>query len=238
MSAIRIQGDVCIGNHVLIHDLDLALPSAQWSCLLGSSGVGKSTLARLLAGLPGPYRLNGTIVGAPQLGQVAMMSQVDQLLPWANCLQNITIGARLRGLQPDMDRAHRLLAQVGLAGMAKRRPSSLSGGQRQRLALARVLMEHCTLVILDEPFSALDTSTRLAMQDLAADLLQGRTVVLITHDPLEAIRLSHRGYLLSPDGATQLDLPNSPPPRGYQSPETLTMQAQLLARLHSIEPQS
>jgi putative hydroxymethylpyrimidine transport system ATP-binding protein len=151
-------------------------------------------------------------------------------------VQNVTIGARLRGARPDVARARALLAQVGLQGMERRRPDALSGGQRQRVALARVLMEDCPIVVLDEPFSALDTVTRLAMQDMAASVLQGRTVILITHDPLEAIRLSDHAYLLGPLGAESLALPARPTPRDFTAPETLAAQARLLARLHSLGP--
>ncbi|WP_322893249.1 MULTISPECIES: ABC transporter ATP-binding protein [unclassified Yoonia] len=235
MTALCLQGDLWLGNACLIRNLALDLPARGWSCLLGRSGVGKSTIARLIAGLPGAYRLDGRLQpsdGLPLAGRVAMLAQDAPLLPWADLVQNVTIGARLRGQRPDKDRAHRLLAQVGLAGMESRRPAALSGGQRQRVALARILIEDCPVVVLDEPFSALDTVTRLAMQDLAAKLLVGRNVILITHDPLEAVRLSDRAWLLGPDGADRLDLPETETPRDYHATTTLAAQANLMARLH------
>lgn len=219
MTGLHLHGDLWMGGARLIRDLGLDMPAGQWSCLLGPSGIGKSTLA----GLPGPYRL---------AGRVAMMAQDAQLLPWADLVHNVTIGAGLRGTQPDMARARALLADVGLAGLGARRPTELSGGQGQRVALARTLMEDRPLVVMDEPFSALDTVTRLAMQDLAARVLTGRMVILITHDPLEAIRLSDRAWLLGPDGAEALDLPDTPTPRDWRAQGTLTAQAALLTRLH------
>lgn len=237
--ALSLRGDLLIGNAALIRDLSLDFPAGRWSCLLGPSGVGKSTLGRLVAGLSGPHQLAGTLQasdGVAMAGRVAMMAQEGQLLPWAGLVHNVTIGARLRGQRPDVARARKLLSDVGLAGMEKRRPASLSGGQRQRVALARTLTEDCPVVVLDEPFSALDAATRLAMQDLAARLLKGRTVLLITHDPLEAVRLADRAWLLGPDGADELDLPDAPPPRSYRAPATLEMQARLLTRLHRMQP--
>lgn len=237
--ALSLRGDLFMGGAPLIRDLALDMPAGGWSCLLGPSGVGKSTLGRLVAGLAGPHRLAGSLVasdGAPLAGRVAMMAQEGQLLPWAGLVHNVTIGAHLRGERPDVARARQLLTDVGLAGMEGRRPASLSGGQRQRVVLARTLMEDCPVVVLDEPFSALDAATRLAMQDLAAGLLHGRTVILITHDPLEALRLAHRAWLLGPGGAEALALPDAPPPRSYAHPATLDMQARLLARLQAVEP--
>lgn len=235
MIALRVQGDLRMGDAPLIRDLALDIPAGRWSCLLGVSGVGKSTIARLITGLPGPHRLEGRLSasdGLPLYGRVALMAQGGQLLPWADLVQNVTIGARLRGAQPDPTRARALLAQVGLAGLEHRRPAELSGGQGQRVALARVLIEDAPIVVLDEPFSALDTLTRLAMQDLAARLLNGRTVILITHEPLEAIRMADRAWLLRPDGAEELALPKRPVPRDFRMPEVLAAQAALLARLH------
>ncbi|MFN4131154.1 MAG: ABC transporter ATP-binding protein [Paracoccaceae bacterium] len=227
-----------MGGARLIRSLALDMPAGRWSCLLGPSGIGKSTIARLIAGLPGPYRLAGRLAagdGLPLAGRVAMMAQDAQLLPWADLVHNVTIGARLRGTRPDTARARALLADVGLTGLESRRPAELSGGQCQRVALARTLIEDCPLVVMDEPFSALDTVTRLAMQDLAARLLAGQTVILITHDPLEAIRLSDRAWLLAPDGAEALALPDTPKTRDWRAPETLAAQAALLTRLHRPE---
>jgi len=238
MTALHLHGDLWIGGAPLIRNLALDMLAGQWSCLLGPSGVGKSTIARLIAGLPGPYRLDGVLTSldaAPLLGRVAMMAQDAQLLPWADLVRNVTIGARLRGARPDTVRARTLLAAVGLAGLEARRPAELSGGQCQRVALARILIEDCPVVVLDEPFSALDTVTRLAMQDLAARVLTGRTVIVITHDPLEAIRLSDRAWLLGADGAERLELPAAVTPRDYRAVDTLAAQAALLTRL--FEPQ-
>ena len=232
--ALHIRGDLRLGGRTLCPALDLTCPGGAWTVLLGPSGVGKSTLARLIAGLPGPAHLTGAITasdGAPPEGRVTLMAQSDQLLPWASVLDNVTLGARLRGQWPDHARALDLLARVGLEGLAHRRPATLSGGQRQRVALARSLIEARAIVVMDEPFSALDAATRAAMQDLAARLLQGRTVILITHDPLEAARLAHQARLMQGDGLHPLPVPATPPPRALSDPATLTAQADLYARL-------
>ncbi len=239
MTGLSLCGDLWMGDAPLIRGLALDMPAGRWSCLLGPSGIGKSSIARLIAGLPGPHRLDGALRTGddqPLEGRVAMMAQGGQLLPWADLVRNVTIGARLRGARPDVARANALLAQVGLAGLEGRRPDALSGGQQQRVALARVLIEDAPVVVLDEPFCALDTATRLAMQDLAVNVLAGRTVILITHDPLEALRLADRAWLLGADGAKALALPDSPAPRDYRAPDVLAAQAELLGRLQGVAP--
>ena len=232
--ALHIAGNLRLGAETLCPALALDCPAGGWACLRGPAGAGKSTLARLLAGLPGPARREGTIRagdGLPLAGRVALMAQTDQLLPWADVLGNVTLGARLRGERPDRARARALLARVGLSGFDSRRPATLSGGQRQRVALARTLMEDKPVVVLDEPFSALDAANRAMMQDLAADVLRGRSVILITHDPLEAARLADRGWLMGPEGVAALDLPATAPPRPLDAPETPAAQAARSRRL-------
>lgn len=225
---IRITGDLWLEDRPLARRLDLACAPGTWTGLLGASGVGKSTLGRMVAGLPVPARLQGT---ADVAGAVTLMGQQDQLLPWASALDNVTIGARLRGQPPDRDRARALLVELGLAGLEARRPAHLSGGQRQRVALARTLIEDRPVIVLDEPFSALDAGTRAQMQDLAARHLAGRTVILITHDPLEAARLCHRAILIGPAGSRALPLPAGPTPRALDDPAVLAAQAALFATL-------
>ena len=161
------------------------------------------------------------------------MGQSDLLLPWANTLDNTVLGARLRGERPDFERARRLLAEVGLADFMEARPATLSGGERQRVALVRTLMEDRAVVLMDEPFGSLDAITRHAAQDLAARMLAGRTVLLVTHDPLEALRLGDRVYVLTgrPAALEAVPVPDLAPPRDVRDPAVLAAQGDLLARL-------
>ena len=162
--------------------------------------MGKTTLLRLAAGIDEVTRFDGTITasdGGPVAGRVALMAQGADLLPWLDVTGNVTLGARLRGNRPDHARARDILARTGLTDHAHKRPHALSGGQRQRVALARTLMEDRPLVLLDEPFSALDAGTRAQMQELAAQHLAGRTVLMVTHDPFEAARMGHAIHILT-----------------------------------------
>jgi putative hydroxymethylpyrimidine transport system ATP-binding protein len=221
----------------LLFDADIQLPGGQWTCLLGRSGVGKSTILRLILDLETGGRFTGNIAatdGAALAGRISYMAQSDLLLPWLSVLENVCIGARLRGEVPDAARAADLLARVGLADHLASKPNTLSGGMRQRAALARTLFEDRPIVFLDEPFSALDAGTRADMQDLAAEVLDGRTVLLVTHDPAEATRLGHQIIIMSAQGTTRWPLPDTAAPRAIEDPQTLACQTRLLAHLRGV----
>ncbi|MEI4469991.1 ABC transporter ATP-binding protein [Frigidibacter sp. MR17.24] len=235
---LRLTGQARFGAAPLFPPLDFSAPAGRWTCLLGPSGVGKSTILRLFAGLETGAEFDGTVAaddGRALAGRLAMMAQDDLLLPWLDAMGNLGLGARLRGGRPDRDRARDTLARVGLAGAEARLPSELSGGQRQRLALARVLMEDRPVVLLDEPFSALDAGTRARMQALAAEVLTGRTVLLVTHDAAEAARMGERIWHLTAGGLEDLGAPTTPLPRAPDAPEVLATQARLLRALMAEE---
>lgn len=209
----------------------MSVPAGCCTALLGASGVGKTSLLRIAAGLATPDA--GSVQasdGLPLAGRIAWMGQQDLLYPWARVLENVTIGSRLRGERADKPRALTLLEAVGLRGWERALPKELSGGMRQRVALARTLYEDRPVVLMDEPFSALDAITRAAMQTLAARLLTGRTTLLITHDPMEACRLAHGLYVLSGRPARlgkEIFVPGMPP-RAPDDAGVLRIQGELL----------
>ncbi len=235
------------GATMLFDDLDFRLAAGRCTCLLGPSGVGKTTLLRLIAGLEagaGPNVLDPRAQarvecsdGLPLAGRAAWMSQQDLLLPWLSALDNVLLGSRLRGERDPggerRARARALLARAGLATREDDRPASLSGGQRQRVALVRTLMEDRPVILMDEPFSALDSITRWRLQDVAAGLLAGRTVLLVTHDPREALRLGDFVHVMAGRPA-RLDQPLEPagsPPRALDDPALLALEGELIRRL-------
>jgi putative hydroxymethylpyrimidine transport system ATP-binding protein len=229
-----VNGHFDMNGTRLFGPIQLDVPSIKWTCILGASGVGKSTLLRAMLGLETGGSFEGEISandGLPLEGRVSYMAQSDLLLPWLTVLGNVVLGARLRGDVPDLERAQSLLQQVGLHAHQDKKPKALSGGMRQRAALARTLMEDRPIVFLDEPFSALDAGTRADMQELAAQTLAGKTVVLVTHDPAEAVRIGHQIIVLSKDKALIWPTPDTEPLRTMDAPETVACQTKLLAHL-------
>lgn len=231
--SLYMRGRAEIDGISIFNDLSLDVVAGQWTCLLGSSGVGKSTVLKLFAGLGEHVEFTGEFgasVGELE-GRIALMAQSDLLLPWLSVSENVAIGAKLRGETPDTVKISKVLERVGLADKANRKPAELSGGQRQRVALARTLMEDRPIVLLDEPFSALDAKTRSQMQELTAEVLNGRTVLLVTHDPAEAARLGHVIHVMTENGIEDVTPPTAAVPRSVEDPEALRVQASLLARL-------
>jgi sulfonate transport system ATP-binding protein len=217
------------GGRAVLDRLDLAIPPSQFVAVIGRSGCGKSTLLRLLAGLDTPTGGQLNLDGQPLAGlapTVRMLFQDARLLPWQRVVDNVGIA---RG--PDWrERSLKALADVGLSDRANEWPAVLSGGQRQRVALARALVSRPKLLLLDEPFGALDALTRIEMQNLLADLWRRErfTVVLITHDVVEAAMLADRVLVLR-DGQIRMDVPVSAPrPRESDDPEVLRLEKALL----------
>ncbi len=180
-----------------IEDIDFSLKHGRFLSILGPSGCGKSTLFNIIAGLMQPDRGDVTLAEHSLImrpGMTGYMLQKDLLLPWRTVADNITLAKMLHGTR----RKAALKAAIddvracGLQGMLKRRPDELSGGQRQRAALVRTLQTGKDLLLLDEPFGALDAITRLHLQELLIDICmqKGKTVLFVTHDVDEALLLS------------------------------------------------
>ncbi|WP_135455339.1 ABC transporter ATP-binding protein [Vibrio echinoideorum] len=210
-------------EHATLSGLSLSLNAGKWTVLLGRSGCGKTTVLRYLAGLlDDKVEWQGTLATSDELpltDRIAYMAQQDLLLPWLSVIDNVCLSHRFQNPASDKalqtNQALELLAAVGLADYANAMPDQLSGGMRQRVALARTLMQDKPVVLMDEPFSALDAVTRHKLQSLACGLLRDKTVVLITHDPQEAVRLADNLYVLqgTPANAQSLSVPNTATPR-------------------------
>ncbi len=210
------------GAVVALHGIDLDVGEGEFVSLLGPSGCGKSTLLRCIAGLErlssGNLQVYGRDVDGPP-NDIGMVFQRDALLDWRNVLGNVLLGAELRGGKPAAyaGKAEALLRRFGLGDCATRYPWELSGGMRQRAAICRALLTEPSILLMDEPFGALDAITR---DDLNVELIRlwqesQRTVVFVTHSIAEAVFLSDRVAVLSrgPGRIAEVLTVNLPRPR-------------------------
>ncbi|WP_136806549.1 ABC transporter ATP-binding protein [Desulfosediminicola flagellatus] len=184
----------------LFEQFSAEMPAGKCTCLLGPSGCGKSTILGLISGNT-TLKFSGNIHFLPKrdvVPTIGWMAQKDLLLPWLTVRDNVLLGAKLRGEVTDklIKKADGLLDDAGLTGYGASLPAELSGGMRQRTALLRTLMEERSIILMDEPFSALDALTRMKLQNMSARMTRGRTVLMVTHDPLEALRLADRILVL------------------------------------------
>lgn len=226
LSAARVTGlTKSFGDHRVIDDLDLDIAPGEFVALLGASGCGKSTLLRVLAGLD--TEISGRVEVAERR---AVAFQAPRLLPWKKVWRNVVLGLPGRA---DRARAEAALAEVGLGHRSDVWPKVLSGGEAQRASLARALVREPDLLLLDEPFSALDALTRLTAQALVAELwtVHRCAVLLVTHDVEESVRLADR-VLVMRDGViaheVAVDLPR---PRDVADPQVVALRAELLSHL-------
>ena len=229
-------------GRAIFSQLQVDLPAGKCVALLGASGVGKSSFLRMIAQLTTAEEIISGQIHAgnfqPLHAQIAYMAQTDLLLPWLTVLQNACLGAKLRSqtrceYKKTIEQAKQLLQQVGLADKCHAYPAQLSGGMRQRVALVRTLIENKSIVLMDEPFSALDAITRYKLQDLAAEMLKDKTVLFVTHDPNEALRLAHIIYVMQgqPAQLKKITELNSLTPRELSDPTLHALQHELYQAL-------
>ncbi|HEX4765338.1 MAG TPA: ABC transporter ATP-binding protein [Lichenihabitans sp.] len=195
------------GRQEILHDIDLAVPEGAFVCLIGPSGCGKSTLLKALGGLVLPSAGRVTVAGlepaeAARRRMIGLVFQDANLLPWKNALDNVAL---LRGIADKSlsraelrERAQAMLDLVELGDAARRRPHELSGGMRQRVAIARALALDPAVLLMDEPFGALDAITRDAMSRSLLDIWQrtGKTIILVTHSIEEAVYLASEVHVM------------------------------------------
>lgn len=242
--ALRLRGLAkAFGGQPALMPTDLDLAPGRTLALVGPSGCGKSTLLRLVAGLEAPDAGLVEIGGAPPAAiraraGLAIAFQDPALLPWRTARSNVALARRLARLPPAPQEVAELLALVGLAGAEDRRPDELSGGMRQRVAIARCLVTRPGLLLLDEPFGAVDELTRLRLNHDLPRLWEqrGTTTLLVTHSVREAVLLADRVAVLSPRpgrvvAQIAIDLPRPRPEDVVQTPAFAALAARVSAAL-------
>ena len=231
------------GSLTVLDGIDVRVAQGEFISIIGPSGCGKSTLFNIVAGLELPDEGGITVDGRPATGQpehFAYMPQQDLLLPWCRVADNASLGLQIQGVPKREARkaAVDLLPVFGLEGFERARPSELSGGMRQRVALMRTVMQNRDVLLLDEPFGALDSLTRMQMQSWLTDVWEQYhwTVILITHDIKEAVFLSDRVYILGPRPTRVVSehvitLPRPRRAEALASPEAARLEGELLDAL-------
>ncbi|MEZ5667108.1 MAG: ABC transporter ATP-binding protein [Alphaproteobacteria bacterium] len=225
-------------EHVALHDVSLAVDAGEILVVLGGSGCGKSTLLRILAGLDRPTRGEATLDGEPITEpnpKLGLVFQEPRLMPWLKVRDNVAFG--LRDLPADVRRrrVEAALERVGIAHRAEAFPSQLSGGQAQRAAIARALVTEPSVLLFDEPFSAVDALTRSQLQAHVLELWEAdrRTMVVVTHDIEEALIMGDRILVMRPHpGQVHCELAvDLPRPRDIDDPAFIALRRRTLALL-------
>jgi NitT/TauT family transport system ATP-binding protein len=236
-----------LGGEAIYDQLSFDVRPGELLCILGPSGCGKSTSLRLIGGLLPAGGGTITVDGRPPddaWSDIAFVFQSPRLVPWRSALGNVMLGGDLRfgrqGAPERRERARALLDLVGLSRDAGKYPIMLSGGERQRVAIARALAVDPKIVLMDEPFSALDPNTRARMRGEVERIWQstGKTIVLVTHDIDDALLLADRIVLLSnkPTRVLETIAPPAARPRALADPALAALRARLLSLFRSLEP--
>jgi NitT/TauT family transport system ATP-binding protein len=226
----------------VLRDVTLTIARAEFFVLIGPSGCGKTTVLNLVAGFEFPRRglvsVDGAEIVAPGVDRAVIFQGDDSLLPWSSAIENIELGPRIAGMSKAQRRevAERQLKLVGLEGQGHKRPSQLSGGMKQRIQLARALVCQSRVLLMDEPFGAIDAQTRATLQDELGAIWSrtSQTVLFITHDIAEAILLGDRiGVMTSGPNATLAEIipVDLPRPRDRSRPEFGAMYGRVSAAL-------
>jgi len=210
LNAIRFDRvSKIFGNYTAIQDIDLEIRAGKFVSVVGPSGCGKSTFLNIAAGLIDPSQGSVAIFGAPLNGlnrRASYMFQQDALLPWKTALENIALGLRFRSAGDIERQSREWVARIGLSGFENAYPSQLSGGMRKRVAMAQSWIVNPDILLMDEPFSALDVHTRLRMETelLALWTASPKTVLFVTHDLEEALALGDEVVVLSAGPASRI----------------------------------
>ena len=227
-------------NLSVLEDINLTIDDGEFVCLLGPSGCGKTTLLRLIAGLDNPTSgevvANGEVVEKPS-GDRAVIFQQYSLFPWLTVLQNVTFGLEMSGgsKEENIQAAERYLQSVGLLDFKDSYPHELSGGMKQRVAIIRSLLNHSPILLMDEPFSALDMQNRHKLQEQLIGVWKRfeNTIVFVTHDVDEAVYLADKIVLLdkNPGKIAEVISVDLERPRKRESQEFLEIQESIVENL-------